>query len=262
MEYSIKSVERVFEIVKAIAEKPRRPSQLASDLNMNKSTIHRFISTLLNLGYIEKLPDQSLRLSQSFINLSLNGHKHDEILEVAKPYLKMLAERFKESSLVAVFNGYESEYIDKVESSRAVRTVFDPTYRAPAYAVASGKVFLASLEEQELKAYFDHTDFISHTENTIVDRTELEKEINKVRELGFSVDHEEYEIGLRGFASPIKDHQGKVIAAICLAGIAPRITEETRIQEIISSICSAAKEISYHMSYSTRGTKQDRLPMK
>ncbi|UOQ91918.1 IclR family transcriptional regulator [Halobacillus shinanisalinarum] len=249
MDYNIKSVERVFEIVKALSSKPQAPAELATNLNMNKSTVHRFISTLLELGYIEKLPDHSIRLSQSFINLGVNAQSQYEVVNLSKPYLLALAEEFKESALLAVFNGKESEYVDKVESSHAVRIVFEPGKKAPAYAVASGKVFLSSLKEKELKQYLDGLELIPHTKNTIINRDELEKEIAHVKKAGYAVDHEEFEIGLRGFACPIKDHKGKIIAAICIAGIAPRITDEKRIQHIISSTLVTAKEISARMGY-------------
>ncbi|WP_408008072.1 IclR family transcriptional regulator [Pseudalkalibacillus sp. A8] len=249
MDYHIKSVERAFEIMKAISIEPLTPAELSIKLQINKSTIHRFLSTLINLGYVEKLSNHSIRLTQSFINLGINAQKQYEVFNTARPYLVKLAEEFKESALLSVFNGTEVQYVDKVESPHAVRTVFDPGKKAPAYAVASGKMFLSSLGENELEYYLDNQVMTAFTDNTLTDRDKLKKEIAKIKEKEYALDNEEYEIGLRGFACPIKDYRGDVIAALCIAGIAPRLTDKQRISKIVQALLYASKEVSLQLGF-------------
>ncbi|WP_431803853.1 IclR family transcriptional regulator [Halobacillus andaensis] len=256
MDYNIKSVKRVFEIIQEISCNPQTPAELASNLDINKSTIHRFLSTLQNLGYIEKMADNSVRLSQSFINIAMNAQTQYEIVNICRPYLVNLSEEFQEGALLATFNGKESEYVDKVESSLAVRIVFEPGKKAPAYSVASGKVFLASLKEEELNHYLEEMQVTQFTKNTITDEKKLRKELAGIRKSGYATDNEEYEIGLRGFACPIKDYKGNTVAAICIAGIAPRITDAGKINEIIRSLKEDAKEISMRMGYKAEDSKE------
>lgn len=249
MDYNIKSVERAFEILKAISTEMQTPAELSKKLGMNKSTIHRFLATLINLGYLEKLPDNYLRLSQSFINLGVNAQKQYDVVAVSKPYLFSLAEEFKESALLAMFDGSDCQYVDKVESSQAVRIVLDSGEKAPVYSVASGKVFLASLKEEDLNEYLDQTDFIPFTKNTFIEKNKLKEEIKKVRDSGYAIDNEEFEIGLRGFAAPIKDYKGEIIAALCIAGVAPRIKEKSKVNRILFALLEASREISQQIGY-------------
>ncbi|MFC0271780.1 IclR family transcriptional regulator [Metabacillus herbersteinensis] len=259
MDYNIKSVERAFEIMKAISDEAQTPAELAKKLDMNKSTIHRFLATLIDLGYLEKLPDNYLRLSQLFINLGVNAQKQFDVVTLSRPYLISLAEEFKESSLLAMFTGNDCQYVDKIESPHAVRIVLDSGAKAPAYSVASGKVFLSSLEEDELNDYLDHTSFISYTKNTFTEKMKLKEEIIHVREAGYAIDNEEFEIGLRGFAAPIKDYRGEIIAALCIAGVAPRIRDKKKIHSIISALLYASKDISYQIGYKQEFQKIGKL---
>ncbi|MBT2669139.1 IclR family transcriptional regulator [Bacillus sp. ISL-4] len=249
MDYNIKSVERAFEIVEALALKSRLPSELSKQLNINKSTLHRFLSTLQDLGYVDKHSDNSFSLSQSFINLGVKAQNQYNIVAICKPYLLELAERFQESALLATFNGYRCQYEDKMESSYTVRIVFDSGKTAPAHAVASGKVFLASLENERLHEYMESEHFTSYTKNTITDKDELIAELSTIKRLGYAVDNEEYEIGLQGFACPIKDAEGKTIRTICLAGIAGRIKERNNPNDIVTALLKASQEISTKMGY-------------
>lgn len=259
MDYNIKSIERAFEILKALSSEAQTPAELVKKLDMNKSTIHRFLATLIDLGYLEKLPDNYLRLSQSFINLGVNAQKQFDVVTLSRSYLISLAEEFKESSLLAMFTGSDCQYVDKIESPHAVRIVLDSGAKAPAYSVASGKVFLASLKEDELNDYLDHTNFISYTTNTFTEKMKLKKEISHVREVGYAIDNEEFEIGLRGFAAPIKDYRGETIAALCIAGVAPRIKDKKKINNIISALLEASKDISSQIGYKQDSQKVVKL---
>ncbi len=250
MEYEIKSVVRTFRILKALSSESLTPSELTKELDINKSTMHRFLFTLKSLGYIET--DQSnntVRLSQSFINLGIHAQKHYQIHATSRPYLKQLTNKFKESALLAVFNGYEVQYVDNIESSHAVRTVFDLGKKAPAYAVASGKLFLSTLNDQELNEYLHTQEMGAYTNNTLTDHERLKIELRKIKDVGYAIDNEEYEIGLKGFACPIRNRAGNVIAALCIAGIASRITEKQKIHNIIDELIYASEEISSQLGF-------------
>ena len=81
------------------------------------------------------------------------------------------------------------------------------------------------------------------TENTITDRRELEKELNKIKEQGFALDREENEKDIRCIAAPIRNYQGKVIAAISISGPAFRIDKNTQ-NKLKRVLLEASKKIS------------------
>jgi len=249
VEYEIKSVTKVFKVLEALSEEEITPADLAVKLDMNKSTLHRFLATLMSLGYIEKNENNTIRLTQSFINLGVHAQKHDALHTIARPYLEQLAQDVGESVLLAVFDGQAVQYVDNIESTHTVRTVFDPGKQAPAHAVASGKLFLSALDEQDLEVYLQSQPLTRMTENTITDQQKLLAELKSIKEQGYALDHEEYEVGLRGFACPIKNDTGSVIAALCIAGIAPRITNKQRIASTVQKLSKAADKISLQLGY-------------
>jgi len=100
--------------------------------------------------------------------------------------------------------------------------------RAPLYRTALGKVLLAHIPEEERKKILGGKVLPRLTENTITDKRELEKELNKVREQGFALDQEENEKDVRCIAAPIRNYQRRVIAAISISGPAFRIDEKVQ----------------------------------
>lgn len=235
--------------MEALSIETMYPAELAKELNINKSTIHRFLVTLKDLGYIDMSDDNLVRLSQSFINLGTRAQEQYQIHVIAQPYMEELANKFKESAYLATFDGTNIQYIDSVESSHAVRTVFDPGKKAPAYAVASGKLFLSNLSEKELGEYLKQQTLERHTKNTITDVECLKQELQQIKKKSISLDNEEYELGLKGFACPIRDNTGKIIAALCIAGISSRITSTQKVNDIIEKLTADSFKISIQMGY-------------
>ena len=246
MDYTIKSLVKSFEIIEALSERPSTAKSLTERLGMNKSTLHRFLYTLEKQNYITQSPTNEYHLSQKFIQLGLGALSNLELTQVAKPYLVELSQEVGECTLLAGFIQHEVFYLDKVESPHAVRFVLEAGKRAPCYCVASGKVFLAHLPEQQLHNYLNQLKFQPRTDQTIRSKEALLKQLDKVHLQGYATDDEEYEVGLRGIAAPIFDFTGQVIAAICVAGVSIRLTEE-RLVEISATIRRMAAQISARM---------------
>ncbi|RYG72957.1 IclR family transcriptional regulator [Lentibacillus lipolyticus] len=249
LEYQIKSVVRAFRIIEVLARESLTAVELTMKLDINKSTLHRFLVTLKDLGYIEIDDNNAWRLSQSFVNLGLHTQKHYQIQTIARPYMERLMQEFKESAFLAVFNGDEVHYVDSVESSHAVRTVFGPGKKSPAYAVASGKMFLASMKREQLESYLASHELKPLTENTHTEIAALKRDLQRIRESGISIDNEELEIGLRGFACPIRDELGDMNAALCIAGIASRIQEKSKVDRLMKRLKEDANKISWQLGY-------------
>ncbi|MFC0560625.1 IclR family transcriptional regulator [Halalkalibacter alkalisediminis] len=248
MNYKNKSVEKAFEIIEALSVSPLTPSDLSSHLGINRSTLHRFLQNLEDLEYVEKLPDHRIRLSHRFIRIGLQAQTHFNFLTIAKPIMKAFAEEIGESVLIASFNGYKVTYLEKEESSQTVRIVVDAGSQSPPYTVASGKLFLSELSEKDLNLFFKRTQLKSYTKNTITDEDELRKELKKIKEQEVAIDDEEYELGLKGFASPIRDVSGSTIGALCVAGVSIRF-DKRKTLETIELLKQYSREISFQLGY-------------
>ncbi|WP_209121029.1 IclR family transcriptional regulator [Alkalihalobacillus sp. BA299] len=248
MNYRNKSLEKTFEIIEALSISPLTPSDLSKNLGINRSTLHRFLQNLEELEYVEKLPDHRIRLSHRFIRIGLQAQTHFNFLTIAKPFMKAFADRVGESVLIASFNGKKVTYLEKEESSQTVRIVVEAGSQSPPYTVASGKLLLSELSEKDLNQFLKRTTLKPYTKNTITEEEELRKELKKIKEQEYAIDHEEYELGLKGFACPIRDVSGSTIGALCVAGVSLRF-DEKKTFETIELLKHYSSEISMQLGY-------------
>jgi len=243
-------------MIEQIADQPRSFTELIDLMSSNKATIHRFVTTLENLGYIAKNQQEKYQLTPKFHSIGSKAVEQFNLIEIAKPYLTQLAFEVNESVLIAGYSNDTVYYLDKIESPAALRIVVEPGKTAPLYSVASGKLYLAHLNEEERKEYFLTHPLTPITERTITNPEHMKKELQEIREKGFAVDHEEWEEYLRGVAFPIYDYTNKLVSALCIAGVSYRFTEE-KVSCIVSKGARIAGEISSLLGY----VKRERGPV-
>jgi len=120
--------------------------------------------------------------------------------------------------------------------------------RAPLHCTALGKLLLAYLTEEERRKILEQKALPPLTENTITDKRELEKELNKVREQGFALDREENEKNVCCVAAPIRNHQGRVIAALSISS--PTFRIDKKIQDNLKeALLMTSEKISQRLGY-------------
>lgn len=232
----------------ARSDRPRGVTELAVQLGWHKSNVHRSLATLVNLGYVRQNADSegyemSLRLwelGSSIINrLSLKP--------AASPFMQQLAERTRETVHLSILDGLEVVYVDKIDSPEPIRAYSMVGGRAPAYCVATGKAMLAfqpdpalaGLRFQNLKAY---------TDKTITEKKAFCKEMERIRQIGYSVNRGEWRAEVRGLAAPIFGAAERSVAAIGLSGPAARLNER-RIRPFVPLILAAGEAISREFGY-------------
>jgi IclR family KDG regulon transcriptional repressor len=120
--------------------------------------------------------------------------------------------------------------------------------RVPGYCSSLGKAVLALLPDDERTAYLENTVLFRYTPNTIVDRRHLAEDLESARRLGYSVDREEYILGLNCIGTPVFDHSGRPIAAVSIAGGAGFHDRED-LQGLVHDLIEATAEISFAMGY-------------
>ncbi|AST96128.1 IclR family transcriptional regulator [Shouchella clausii] len=248
MEYQNKSLRKAFEIIESLCAKPMTATELSKKLNLNPSTLHRFLANLEAMGYTEKLKNNQVRLTQQFIQLGKMAQAHYDVEALSKPYLKKLADSTGESVLLSSFHQFKVTYLDKIESSQTVRIVLGPGSHAPSYAVASGKLFLSQLSPEQLDDFFANTELKAYTKNTFTDEQQLRKELVHIRAQNYAIDEEEYEIGLKGFAAPIREATGTMIAALSVAGVSLRFDDE-KSKTTIEQLLRYAELISFDLGW-------------
>ncbi len=250
-ENSIQSLDRALNIIELLAvhREGMGVTEIGKLLELHKSTVHRILNALLERGYIEKEEKHGYyKLGLKFIEISSLYLNKVELKTEALPYLRRLAEITGQSVHLAILQGMEAIYIEKVEAVNSIRMYSQIGRRVPVYCSAIGKVLLSGKDDEELDKILNQICFNKITEHTLTSKVELLKEIHQTKMKGFAIDNEENEIGIRCIASPIFDYRGKLIASVSTSGDKKFISEE-KDMEVSSYVKEAADNISRRLGY-------------
>ncbi|MCX7856909.1 MAG: IclR family transcriptional regulator [Deltaproteobacteria bacterium] len=254
---SVRTIQKVNQILETIGISTRgaRVSDIASKTGLPKATVHRLLSTLLKIGYVRQ--DQETKvyyLGLKLLELGTLAASQINLRKISEPLLRDLANRTKETVHMVVYEQGEVVYIEKIESEQGLgglKMASRVGARNPAHSCAVGKVLLSFMSEEELTEFVKTKGLPKRTDNTITDETEFLNHINKVRELGYAIDDEENEQGIRCVAAPILDGKGKAVAAISISGPSFRVTRELIDSKLKNEVIMTAREISKKIGFGT-----------
>jgi IclR family transcriptional regulator, KDG regulon repressor len=244
--YRIQAIERAVSILNAFS--PEDPelgvTELAERLGLHKSTVHRFMVNLDAAGLVERTPRTGrYRLGLRIFELGGLVMQQMNLWDEALPFLEGLVHDTGETGHLAVLDGGEAIYIERVEARRALRVPSAIGRGYPAHATNLGKVLLADLPRERVAQIVDERGLAAYTPHTITDLEGLEAELERIRALGYAVDNEEYDEGLRCIGAPVRDHSGHVVAALGIGGPVTRITPD-RVGELAELVMTAARGLS------------------
>ena len=226
-------------------------SDLARRLGLGKSTVHRMLTTLLAEGFVAKTPDDRYRLGFKLYELGQQVVNGLELREVAHPFLEQLRNESKETTHLAVLDGPEVIYLERIESPSTLRLFGRIGRRMPAHVTSSGKAMLAyspySVTESVLAAGLRRI-----APRTITTKAVFLKALDEVRMQGYAVSFEESEAGVTSVGAPVFGHDGSVIAAVSVAGPSLRMNRDN-VPSFVRMVRRTAAGISHAMGYRERG---------
>lgn len=249
-DYNVRAVERALLILDCFdGENPERGiTDIAQAVGLHKATAHRIVTTLVNYGFLERAADgQKYRLGLELANLGFKVIRRMNLRREALPYMKQLVEEWDETCDLSVFDEDKVFYVEVLRGNHALTIAAAVGQRLPAHCTASGKLFLAYLPSAELDPIINQS-LVSFTENTITSRNTLLEQLESIRNQGYAVDYEEFEVGVCAVAAPIYNRMGKVVAALGCPCPISRMTSE-RIIQIAETFKDAAQAISHRMGY-------------
>jgi IclR family acetate operon transcriptional repressor len=250
---SVQSVHRAVSILQVLALRGAAGvTEIAADVGVHKSTVFRLLATLESRGLVEQDAERGrYRLGYGVVQLAAGATKLDDLSLLSRPVCSRLAETVRETVNVAVHDGRAVISIDQVFGSASIRTVNWVGQRTPMHATSAGKVFMAHMPPEQLDELLAEG-LEAYTPQTVVDPTQLKKELELVLERGYACTMEEQEIGLAAVGAPIRTLDGHVIAAVTASGPTFRINDET-LPDIAKHVLAAAGEISQRHGYPRRG---------
>jgi IclR family transcriptional regulator, pca regulon regulatory protein len=229
-------------------------AEIAEELGMSRSTTHRYLATLVALGYMEQDKSRKYRLSLRVTDLGMAALHSTGLREHAHSILEELRQGSGFTAGLAMLDGPEIVYVDRLISYRRgqedVEVGLGIGSRLPAYCTALGKVLLAHLPEgdrQEL--LFGGPALERKGPNAITGKGTLRAELAMVLEEGFAAEDEELAAGRIAIAAPVRDSTGTVIAAIDLASDTSVISLERLVAALHPHLIAAADRISARLGY-------------
>jgi IclR family pca regulon transcriptional regulator len=240
----VQSLERGLAVIRAFdAKHPSLTlSEVATSTGVTRAAARRFLLTLADLGYVRS-DGKRFSLTPRVLDLGYAYLSSLTLPEVAEPHLEALVAEVNESSSVSVLDRGDVVYVARVPTSRIMTVAISVGTRFPAYATSMGRVLLAGLSEDDVKAYLAAVRLDPLTSRTISSVDLLRAEITRVRAQGWALVNQELEEGLRALAAPIRDRSGKVVAAINVSAHASRTSLETMRRELLPPLLKAAERI-------------------
>jgi DNA-binding IclR family transcriptional regulator len=248
----IRSVDRAVAILDLLAQEGwRTGAEVARGLHVHRSTALRLLGTLERHALVERDPHTAkYRLGRRLPQLASLVTGEFDLRFLARPVCERLAGTLGETVTLDVLDADEIVPIEQATGSTSVVSVNWLGRRTPIHCTASGKVILAFAPDA-LRQRLMARPLLPRTPHTIVDRAELEAQLDAAREAGFARTYEELEVGLDAVAAPVRSADGEVVGAIDVSGPAHRLREGGR-PELIGLTREAAADLSRRLGYRTR----------
>lgn len=246
------STSRLFQIIEFLACSKDWVSvrTMARELHISAASAYRALNSLKELGYVrQEAQDSKYQLTLKIAGISAQVLENVQLRQIAHPFLQSLTSLTNETTHLAVLEGREFVYIDKVDNTQAMRMRSRLGQRGQLHCTAAGKSMLAFMPEGDMRVLVQHLGFQALTEKTITDPTRLVEHLQKVRKLGYAVDDEENELGIRCIGSPIYDHAGRLAGALSISGWTITMTRD-RIPQLAPELMQTCQRISKELGFS------------
>tara|TARA_B100000378_G_scaffold249165_1_gene222328 strand:+ start:44 stop:892 length:849 start_codon:yes stop_codon:yes gene_type:complete len=233
-------------------------SEVARRVGLSPAAARRSLITLQTLGYVGQT-NKHFHLRPKVMTLSSAFYFSARIDEVLQPNLRMLVEQFGDASSVGTLDGDHVIYVAHVSVQRARRAAAVIGARYPAGATSLGRVLLAGQSDEALEHYLQTAKLEALTSKTVTDPVVLREKIMAVRADGYATTVDQLDYGITALAVPIRNFEGRTIAALNTSGYTGMVTPESMIAERLPALREAASHIAHAMSrypvlQSTMGT--------
>ena len=251
-DYIIQSVDHALDVLEAFhgEEEELGITELSRRLKLHKNNIFRILATLENRGYIDQNNStDNYRLGLGALELGQTYIRHTGLLRIARPVMEELNRKVNENVYIGILKDRYAFYLDVVESNHTVRVLSRVGCRIPTYCAAIGKAQLAFETPETINEVLGKKELKKFTPNTIADREKILEHLIVVKEVGYAVDDEEWDEGVRCVGAPIFDYTRKAVGGISISGPSVRMSLDKIRKDYVPLIRNACEEISHRLGY-------------
>ena len=238
-------------------------SELSRELELTRSTTHRYVATLARLAYLQQdATTRKYSLGPRVVELGFTAINSMELRHVAAPHLQRLCDETGHTVNMAILDDVDIVYVERFRASRRGQNEIDLDLhvgsRLPAYCTSMGKILLAFLPDGDRDDVLSRIAFDRRGPNTLTSRAALLAELRRVRATGVAVNNEELAYGLRSVAVPVVAASGEVVAAVNLAAHRTMASLDDLVARIGPLLQRTAAGISSQLGY--RSPRPGALP--
>lgn len=247
----VKSIVKALDILELLDKKSELGiTEVSENLELDKSTVHRLMSTLKEKGYVVQNTSNNKYLNSfKLFEMGNNVVEKLGLRRQAQPYLEHLARTTNETVNLAIMYDSNIIYIDKIESSATIKVNLNIGKKLPAYCTGLGKAMIAFMSQEKIEEIMKGVEFVQYTDKTVADIDKLMEQLKEIKTQGYSIDDEEYVEGLKCVAAPIFSYSGEVIAAISVAVPKYRYNEGEKNIGYVKIIKNTAINLSKDLGY-------------
>lgn len=249
----LSSVTTAIHLLKTFTEEDNELgiSELAKRLGVAKSTVHRLAGTLLEEGLLQQnLENGRYRLGVGLFSLGSLVRARLDVTSESKVILNELREKTQENVRLAVLERQSVVFLHDFESPQTLRLRSGTGQLRPAFCTAEGLCLISGLREPQLAQFLTY-DRPPRTPKTVTDEDELRARVRKAKRQGYALEDEECDEGTRCIAAPIYNGDGRIVAAVGIAGPRVRI-RKSQFPKFAPIAIEAAQQISERLGYSRR----------
>lgn len=247
--YNAPIIKKTFEVLRLIVDsnKSLGVTEIAKTLSLSKSTVFGILRALQDTGFIAKSKTtKKYAIGQELFKLSKIILQGDVLTMIARPFLEKLVELVDETVFLCAREENTVKVLDTIETSKKLKISSPIGTKFPVTAAAFCKAFLSTMDDNEIRDFLKEQGLPKYTENSITDIDQYLEEIVKVRQRGYSLDFEEYHMGVRGIAALIYAEDYPV-TSVSILGFTGSMTED-KLNDMAKHLINIAKEISDRLS--------------
>ena len=226
-------------------------AEISRRLNISTANVSRLLKTMELLGIVHRNSrTRKYFPGRKIVELAKVYLSKIDLKTIARPYLEELSEKTHELITFNVLKNDQCVLVDWIESTRSIRQVIegDRFVYPPMYAVAPGKLFLASMSDRKVDELLSRMELIKYTEQTVTDVKVLKEQISEIRKKNIAIARGEFLQHTFGLAVPVYHWSGKVVASLVISWLT--LDDKPEFVDTYSAIAQdAARRLSTDLGY-------------
>ncbi len=242
---TIKSLDRAMQVFEYLSQEQGKPlSLLAEETGQSPATVYRILVTLEGRGLVEfDVENQIWHIgSQAFV-IGARFLRRTSLVERARPILRRLMEATGETANLGVEKGGMVLFLSQVETHENIRAFFPPGTLSPMHSSGIGKALLSQMSDDRLGQWLTDQQLEKFTDRTLSSADDLNNDLKRIQQTGYSFDNEEKNVGMQCIAAPVFDMNGEAIAGLSISGPTSRMAMR-EIDDLGQAVIRSANELS------------------